>query len=472
MSLFAPCRTGPREMVHLQHCAAAADVNPVRKLRTFTAGCVVALVVVTLAFAWWTTRTARSAMTEQVIASETAVAAERAAQVADAITIAHERLVAATNLVGARIALQNGNVTFLQDALANQTRNRGLTRITVTTPEGAILAKSPQEKAPVLVADDETHVAATDSGDAHITFRAPFRNDSGEIIGWLHEEQSLNAIVPRLTLPLDESGAAASLVTQDGEVLASHDHALGSEITTPELVALLERSRLAGIRYHSEELGGSRIAATAPVPGYPWSVVVDVDESAANRPAGALVARLLGGFALAGLLGAGLLTALAVTVVRTRRRLQSAHRQSQRDATTDALTGVLNRRAFDERMAALRGAGIPVGIAIVDIDGLKNVNDSHGHLAGDGMIQSVADAVRRSVRSEDSVFRIGGDEFAVLVAGIGAGEIEQVAARVVDAVGGRASVGAADQMDGDVDEAFRQADTAMYVAKRTVAGTP
>jgi diguanylate cyclase (GGDEF)-like protein len=444
----------------------------VRRLRTFTAACVVTLLVVVLAFAWWTTRTARSAMSEQVIASETAVAAERAAQVADAVAIAHERLLAATSLVGARIALENGDTNFLQAALLNQTRNRGLTRITVTTPEGAVLAKSPEERAPILVADDETHIVSTDSSDAHVTFRAPFRNGDGDVIGWLHEEQSLEALVPRLTRSLDESGAAASLVTRDGQVVASQDASLGTRISTPELKELLEAGSLEGIRYHSEELGGSRIAATAPVPGHPWSVVVDVDESAANRPAGALVARLLGGFALAGLIATVLLAAIATTVVRTRRRLQSAHLQSQRDATTDALTGVLNRRAFDERMTALRGTGVAVGIAIVDIDGLKDVNDSHGHLAGDAMIQSVADAVRRSVRSQDSVFRIGGDEFAVLVAGVRVGEIEQVANRVVNAVGGRASVGWADDLDGDIDEAFRRADTAMYAAKRAVARTP
>jgi diguanylate cyclase (GGDEF)-like protein len=443
----------------------------VRRLRTFTAGCVVALLVVTLAFAWWTTRTARTAMSEQVIASERAVAAERAAQVADAVGIAHERLLAAAGLVGARIALENGDIPFLQAAVLNQTKSRGLTRITVTTPEGTVLAKSPQDKPTILVADDETHISSTDRSDAHVTFRAPFRNDDGAIIGWLHEEQSLEALVPRLTRPLDESGATASLVTQEGNVVASRSAGLGDRITTPELVALLERRTLEGVRYHSEELGGSRIAATAPVRGYPWSVVVDVDESAANGPADALVRRLLGGFALAGMVAGSLLAAISVTVVRTRRGLQSAHLQSQRDATTDALTGVLNRRAFDERMTALRGTGVAVGIAIVDIDDLKDLNDSHGHLAGDGMIKSVADAIRRSVRSQDSVFRIGGDEFAVLVDGVRAGEIQQVADRVVAAVGGRASVGAADDLDGDVDEAFRRADTAMYTAKRAEART-
>jgi diguanylate cyclase (GGDEF)-like protein len=444
----------------------------VRRLRTFTAACVAALLVVTLAFAWWTTRTARSAMSEQVIASETAVAAERAAQVADAVGIAHERLLAASGLVGARIALENGDSAFLQAAILNQTKSRGLTRITVTTPDGKVVAKSPQDRPAILVPDEETHIASTDTSDAHVTFRAPFRNDAGTIIGWLHQEHSLETLVPRLTHAIDESGAAASLVTHDGQVVASRDTSLGARITTPELVALLESRALEGIRYHSKELGGSRIAATAPVPGHPWSVVVDVDESAANRPAGTLVARLLGGFALSGIVGGGLLAAIAVGVARTRRRLQSAHLQSQRDAHTDALTGVLNRRAFDERMNGLRGAAIPVGIAIIDIDGLKDVNDSHGHLAGDGMIQSVADAVRRSVRSQDSVFRIGGDEFAVVVAGVRAGEMQQVANRVVDAVGGRASIGAADNLDGDVDEAFRQADTAMYAAKRGVVRTP
>jgi diguanylate cyclase (GGDEF)-like protein len=435
-----------------------------------TAPVVAALVVLALLFVWWTTETARSAMSERVIASEQTVAAERAAQVGDAVNLAHERLLAATGLVGARLAIESRNIGFLQATL-DQTRNRGLSRITITDPDGQVLATSPQDQPALLLTDDDTHISPAGDSDARITFRAPFKNGGGQVIGWLHQEQSMRSLVPRLTLEVHESGSDASLVTDDGAVLLTGDASLGRRLSSPELLRLIEGRRNEGVRYHSEEHDEARIAATAPVPGYPVSVVIDVDASAANQPAGALVRKLLGGFVLTGTLAGALLALLGVAVARTRRRLQLAHAESRREATTDALTGARNRRAFDERLATLRLSSEPVGIAIVDVDDLKSINDRHGHLAGDATIKGVADILQGSVRTADSVFRIGGDEFAVVLSGIRPGEVDQVAARIVEALGTRASVGVADSMDGDVDEAFRRADTAMYAAKRSVTGS-
>ena len=88
-------------------------------------------------------------------------------------------------------------------------------------------------------------------------------------------------------------------------------------------------------------------------------------------------------------------------------------------ALTDPLTGALNRRGFVEaaerELTRARRYGYPVGIAFVDVRGLKAVNDTDGHLAGDRLLKQVAATLRKSTRANDMVGRIGGDELAVLL---------------------------------------------------------
>ena len=82
----------------------------------------------------------------------------------------------------------------------------------------------------------------------------------------------------------------------------------------------------------------------------------------------------------------------------------------------DPLTGLYNRFYFEEEIARLeRSRQFPVSIIAIDIDGLKNVNDSKGHAAGDELLKQTATVLRASFRAEDVVARIGGDEFAVLL---------------------------------------------------------
>ena len=111
-------------------------------------------------------------------------------------------------------------------------------------------------------------------------------------------------------------------------------------------------------------------------------------------------------------------------VVRARVRTQLTVKR-QRDALralilTDALTGVANRRAFDERLATewrrCGRAGLAVSLILVDIDHFKLYNDHYGHQAGDATLVQVAGAMRRAAaRSQDLVARYGGEEFVILL---------------------------------------------------------
>jgi diguanylate cyclase (GGDEF)-like protein len=103
-------------------------------------------------------------------------------------------------------------------------------------------------------------------------------------------------------------------------------------------------------------------------------------------------------------------------------------------ASMDFLTGVGNRRSFERDLRREMGRSARhsavFAVVVIDVDGLKAVNDTEGHAAGDARLRAVAGAVGARVRREDTVYRIGGDEFAVLLPGATARQAERVIARV------------------------------------------
>jgi diguanylate cyclase (GGDEF)-like protein len=174
-------------------------------------------------------------------------------------------------------------------------------------------------------------------------------------------------------------------------------------------------------------------------------------------------------------------------VARRERQLELGERlrQAEAQATTDPMTALANRRQFDlelKRETAFTARHrAPLALILVDIDNLKVINDALGHSLGDRAIIWTAESLRNAMRCSDRSFRIGGDEFAVLLRGLDRASGLRAARRFVKAqtkqplrldveealeVTVSVGVAAADASnDFDVNELFRRADRALYVAK-------
>ena len=128
----------------------------------------------------------------------------------------------------------------------------------------------------------------------------------------------------------------------------------------------------------------------------------------------------------------GLLVSAAIRDITARKRAESELRHL---ADHDGLTGLLNRRSFEEHLgrevAMAKRTGLEGMMVLIDIDGLKEVNDTLGHAQGDELIRSISDLVSERLRETDVVARIGGDEFAALMPYTSAEDASQVAAELL-----------------------------------------
>lgn len=146
--------------------------------------------------------------------------------------------------------------------------------------------------------------------------------------------------------------------------------------------------------------------------------------------------------------------------------------QLERFAREDALSGAANRRAWEERLALemnrARRTHEPLSVVMIDFDGLKAVNDTQGHEAGDRLIAHSVAAWRGVLRSSDFLARLGGDEFCVICCDAAAGDVDAMVQRMRAAMpSGAISAGVA-TWDGTESglALIRRADLAMYQAKR------
>jgi diguanylate cyclase (GGDEF)-like protein len=173
--------------------------------------------------------------------------------------------------------------------------------------------------------------------------------------------------------------------------------------------------------------------------------------------------------------------ALIAAAVAISMALHDAEIEHRSEAVLDQLTGMLNRKALETRKVELevqsRVSRQPIGLIVCDIDRFKAVNDRHGHAAGDAVLRDVAYRIRKELRAYDLAYRLGGEEFVVLLPGADLQQTCDMAERLREATEAEPSAGievtasfgvAASGRDGlDFASLFEQADGALYRAKES-----
>jgi diguanylate cyclase (GGDEF)-like protein len=176
----------------------------------------------------------------------------------------------------------------------------------------------------------------------------------------------------------------------------------------------------------------------------------------------------------------------AVQAAAMEAHVQTRSRELESQANTDSLTGLGNLRALQRQLGILldvqKRYRHPFGLLLMDVDGLKRINDSHGHQAGDRVLMQVAMSLRRSIRSVDTAARIGGDEFCVLLPQQDLKSAAKLAARLATAVEEEVAtpddppvtisigVAALPEHGDDAEALIDTADRAMYRAKAAGEG--
>jgi diguanylate cyclase (GGDEF)-like protein len=178
-------------------------------------------------------------------------------------------------------------------------------------------------------------------------------------------------------------------------------------------------------------------------------------------------------YVIIALASCGGLAAFAETLMR-------AEMEQRSDAVLDPLTGLLNRKAlagrFEEIAQQAAQTGAPVCLVACDLDNFKRVNDEHGHARGDAVLKDAAYVLRKQLRSFELVYRLGGEEFLIVLPGVSVAEARVIAERVRIGIEDArpaglevtASFGVAGTTGGEAvfEPLFRAADDALYAAKR------
>jgi len=311
--------------------------------------------------------------------------------------------------------------------------------------------------------------------------------------------------LPSVPAALLYGGGVAAAVARLG-VMRRHRHRFGA--TVPDAAALRAIARQFGGTYlafatflgafagYAAWAGGAAAAPLAAVlvTGYAAGVSTGV----ASQPRVAVPAMVTGvvpvivGAALRGeatlplMMLSFLVGGVRSTLVRYEalvREFELRHAYS-RLARLDALTGLPNRLAVDEKLAGLHASGEEAAIYCIDLDGFKKINDFHGHLAGDALLVEVGRRLRQLVRSADMVARLGGDEFMLICAAKDEAARAALADRIATGIARPyslrdqlmivgASVGVAVLTRGaDLDAVKAAADERLYRAKRARVGEP
>ena len=320
-------------------------------------------------------------------------------------------------------------------------------------------------------------VASAARGLPVVGFAVPFESAAGRRVfsgAWNVASSPLGIYIRHLvTTP----GHQVFLVDANGDLVTStiaSRHPVSLSSRDPRLAASLRSSP-----------GGSYVDAGQPVqyasvaiPGLGWHLVVSIPQATLfatiDGPSKWIAWAVLIGFALVGLM-------VILLIARLRQRgaaLATLNLRLDEMAHTDTLTRLPNRRATDlvleREMSGARRHGHDLSVLLVDLDHFKNINDSFGHHVGDQALRHAAEALSKTMRSEDVVGRWGGEEFVAILPYTDATEASALAERVRLQVAAEipglpcrltATIGVA-QWDGDsASLLLKRADDALYAGK-------
>jgi diguanylate cyclase (GGDEF)-like protein len=302
----------------------------------------------------------------------------------------------------------------------------------------------------------------------------------------LQAAETINSSLDSPTLEQTILGEATRLMGADAAALLV---ARGDVLVAAEAIGLPDRERDALVvpletSVFGRALVNGQVVVEHPDPAsgpWPWRAVAVSPLSSNRRTYGtlALFFRVEPAF---GEEERALLRTLALqaAIALDNRALM---REKERMAVHDGLTDVYNRRylemAIDRAIKERERHGGEVSVLFVDVDGMKDVNDTYGHQAGDALLIELARLLSSSCRATDVVARYGGDEFVVLMGETDAAGADAVARKVAAAVAARnaaarpphlsASIGTHTAGTGSADGLLREADRKMYAVKRTRA---
>lgn len=279
-------------------------------------------------------------------------------------------------------------------------------------------------------------------------------------------------------------GGAAAIFRSDARLLAHYPHlasAYGRSYSHLEVFRELAAKSPAGtFRVVGTIDGKQRFVSYRALERYPLLVSVSVDEAVLLSRWRTSAFRIGGGALIAMLL----VISLFIVIQRQLRQLETQARVLRRQAHTDSLTGLPNRSLFEDRLERALAAAArkerQLAVLFIDLDKFKEVNDTFGHATGDALLQQTATRLSGCLREMDTVSRLGGDEFTVLLPELAdTADADAVAQKIVDAIGqpfaigGKTiavtcSVGIALYPDGaeEASTLVRHADFAMYTAKQ------
>jgi diguanylate cyclase (GGDEF)-like protein len=322
-------------------------------------------------------------------------------------------------------------------------------------------------------------------GGSDAAARSRLLLEAAETINSSLDSPALEATILGEAMRLTGAGASALLVSK-GDVLVAQE-ALGlddrarSRFLFPLEDSVFGRALVGGeILIEDFEAPAGLTAAPAE---RVWRTVVVAPLRGRRATDGALVLLFAESLSLSDEEKAALrtLTIHAAIALDNRRLMQ----ERERLAVNDGLTDIFNRGylevAIDRTSKDVRRNGGEASILFVDVDGMKDVNDTYGHQAGDRLLVDLARLLRESCRESDVVARYGGDEFVVLMPGTSAAGAAEVARKVEAAIAARnAGAGQAPQLSAStgthtaaaegVDTLLREADRRMYETKRARVG--